>query len=367
MITVKPLKKNWYDNAIICFKKRLSFYSRFFFYGRWIFLINGKNGFLANMYLKCTNPTIMRKLISLLLLISSFYSFSQSNSQPASQEQKLADSLYQLNDFKHALPLYEKIVKQTPANPVTWHRLGYCYHNMGKYAEALKCYEQSLANNPGPLLKQFVETRMARIYSIQKNNTSAVEHLKKSVLLGYSNLSELETNADFAFLRSVAEYKALHDTIYNRTYPCMIDSNARKFDFWVGEWNAYQNGTNNLAGYSKIEIASGGCMILENWTSAIGSYSGKSMNYYMPEIGKWEQTWIGSEGAQQRPNRFINGEYKEGAMRFDFSGKDQNGDYIGHFIFYNLGPDKVRQFSEQSHDSGKTWVTNYDFLYIRKK
>ncbi|MES1225350.1 MAG: hypothetical protein ABUT20_58255, partial [Bacteroidota bacterium] len=156
-------------------------------------------------------------------------------------------------------------------------------------------------------------------------------------------------------------------TIYNRAYPCMADSNSRKFDFWVGDWNAYQNGTTNLAGYSKIEIASGGCMILENWTSAIGSYSGKSMNYYIPETGKWEQIWVGSEGAPQRPNRFVHGEYKDGAMRFEFSGNDRDGDYIGRFIFYNLGPDKVRQFNEQSHDNGKTWVTNYDFLYIRKK
>jgi tetratricopeptide (TPR) repeat protein len=306
----------------------------------------------------------MQKLFSLIVFV---FVCLNSISQPISPEQKIADSLYQLNDFKRALPLYEKVVKQTTNNAVTWHRLGYCYHNTGKYIDALKCYEQSLANNPGKILKQFVESRMARIYSIRNDNNKAFEHLQKSVTLGYNNLSELETNVDFASLRRAAEYKIIHDTIYNRAYPCMADSNSRKFDFWVGEWNAYQNGTSNLAGYSKIEIASGGCMILENWTSAIGSYSGKSMNFYIPATGKWEQVWVGSEGAQQRPNRFINGWYGDGAMRFEFSGKDQDGDYIGRFVFYNLGPDKVRQFNEQSHDNGKTWVTNYDFLYIRKK
>jgi tetratricopeptide (TPR) repeat protein len=313
------------------------------------------------------NKTAMRKLILFSFLSGSLYSFGQQNSQTVSPDQVIADSLYQLNDFKKALSLYEKVVKQINNNAVVWHRLGYCYHNTGKYADALRCYEQSLGNNPGPMLKQFVQSRMARIYSLQKNNLKAIEHLKESVSLGYSNLSELETNADFAFLRSVSGYKIIHDTIYNRAFPCMADSNARKFDFWIGEWNAYQNGTTNLAGYSKIEIASGGCMILENWTSAIGSFSGKSMNYFMPETGKWEQTWVGSEATRDRPNRFVNGEYKDGAMRFEFSGKDQDGDYIGRFIFYNLGQDKVRQFSEQSHDMGKTWMTNYDFLYIRKK
>jgi tetratricopeptide (TPR) repeat protein len=309
----------------------------------------------------------MRKLLSIIAVLGPLLCMSQQNSQPVSPEQKIADSLYQQNDFTNALPLYEKVVKQTTNNAIIWNRLGYCYHNAGKYTEALQCYEKSLANSPGPLLKQFVESRMARIYSYQKNNQKAIEHLKNAVNLGYSNLSELESNAEFAFLRQASDYKIIHDTIYNRAYPCMSDSNSRKFDFWVGEWNVYQNGTNNLAGHSKIEMASGGCMILENWTSAIGSYSGKSMNYYMPAIGKWEQVWVGSEGAPRRPNRFLNGEYKDGAMHFEFSGTDQNGPFNGRFIFYNLGPDKVRQFSEQSYDNGKTWLTNYDFLYIRKK
>jgi len=33
---------------------------------------------------------------------------------------------------------------------------------------------------------------------------------------------------------------------------------------------------------------------------------------------------------------------------------------------FNLGPDRVRQLSEQTVDGGKTWSTQYDFIYIRK-
>ncbi|MEW6208480.1 MAG: hypothetical protein AB1631_08935 [Acidobacteriota bacterium] len=35
--------------------------------------------------------------------------------------------------------------------------------------------------------------------------------------------------------------------------------------------------------------------------------------------------------------------------------------------FFNLGADRVRQFSERSTDGGKTWAVGYDFTYIRKK
>jgi hypothetical protein len=34
--------------------------------------------------------------------------------------------------------------------------------------------------------------------------------------------------------------------------------------------------------------------------------------------------------------------------------------------FFNLGLDKVRQFSQQSKDGGKSWQTEYDLTYIRK-
>ena len=33
----------------------------------------------------------------------------------------------------------------------------------------------------------------------------------------------------------------------------------------------------------------------------------------------------------------------------------------------SLGPDQVRQFSEQSRDGGTTWTVVYDFNYLRKK
>ena len=311
----------------------------------------------------------MKKISFVFALLSYGIVMAQTGTSTSAvlPEQRLADSLFSISEWKQALPLYEKLMEKIPQNSLEWNRMGYCYHNLGNYSDAMSCYEKSLAKNPSPFLKPIVESRMARIYSLQKNNSKAFEWLDSALISGYGNLQELETNTDFTFLRSEAGYKKIHDTVYYRVYPCMADSNARKFDFWVGEWDVHPNGTNTIVGKSKIEIASGGCMILENWASLANAYSGKSMNFYSPQTGKWEQYWIGSEGSPQRPNHFINGEYKDGAMRFDFSGKDQNGDFIGRFVFYNLGPDKVRQFSEQTYDGGKTWNTNYDFIYVRKK
>jgi hypothetical protein len=107
-------------------------------------------------------------------------------------------------------------------------------------------------------------------------------------------------------------------------------------------------------------------MILENWTSANVPYSGKSMNFIDAATGKWQQVWVGAEGGPQ--HIFVNGEYRDGAMHFDFEqtgaqGKKQKG----RFTFFNQGPNQVRQLNETSDDEGKTWNTVYDFTYIRKK
>lgn len=31
------------------------------------------------------------------------------------------------------------------------------------------------------------------------------------------------------------------------------------------------------------------------------------------------------------------------------------------------GPDRVRQLSEQTPDDGKTWLVNFDLIYLRRK
>jgi hypothetical protein len=85
-----------------------------------------------------------------------------------------------------------------------------------------------------------------------------------------------------------------------------------------------------------------------------------------PVSNKWKQSWAGSyvNGRQE----FTNGEYKDSAMRFVFEMTGPQGNkIIGRFIFYNQGPNQVRQFNETSGDGGKTWATTYDFTYVRKK
>jgi hypothetical protein len=151
-----------------------------------------------------------------------------------------------------------------------------------------------------------------------------------------------------------------------KTFPCSVDPKQRVFDFWIGEWDAYVTGTSQLAGHSVIQSASGGCMILENWTSVGVAYNGKSINFIDAATGKWQQVWVGSEGGGQ--HIFINGEYRDSAMHFDFEQKGPGGiKQKGRFTFYNQGPGQVRQLNELSDDDGKTWKIGYDLTYKRRQ
>lgn len=281
-----------------------------------------------------------------------------------------ADSLFLLSDYKNAIPIYEAALKTAGTNSIAWNRLAYSYQSTGQFDKALQNYSKALENKPsGPLLAT-IESRMSRIYAIRNDAENAFAHLQKAVTAGYLNIQELQTHKDFDAIRKDKRFDEIVATVNKNAFPCMSIAQAREFDFWVGEWDVYPNGANVIVGHSKVEIASGGCMVLENWT-ALGAVpnTGKSMNYVNTSTGKWEQHWIGSGGLNLgNPALFVNGEYRDGAMRFEGSTiTPQNQKQISRFIFYNMGPDQVRQFFEVSVDDGKTWTTSYDFIYKRKK
>jgi Tetratricopeptide repeat len=277
-----------------------------------------------------------------------------------------ADSLFGIQNWKEAASAYEFVVKNGTVAPITWNRLGFSYQNLSNYSKALTNYEKALAAKPPVPLEIIIQSRMGRVYSMMNNNDQAFIHLDKAITLGYNNLTELETHKELVNLRADKRYPEAWSRVQVNAYPCLGNAQARQFDFWIGEWDAYVSGTNNLAGHSKIERASGGCMILENWTSAGTPFSGKSMNFVDPVSQKWKQVWVGSNGINA--SEFINGEYRDGAMRFECDSTSLQGvKTLIHFYFFNQGPDQMRQFHETSNDGGKTWATTYDFTYKRIK
>ena len=145
--------------------------------------------------------------------------------------------------------------------------------------------------------------------------------------------------------------------------PCADAAERHRFDFWLGEWDVTTKGGTNV-GSSAVQSVSGGCALLENWTSASGGH-GKSLNAYNPAVGQWQQYWIGQDG---NPTEFRESTWEGRSIVFrahaPAAGKSPATEQ--RLTFSPVDSTTVRQHGENSTDGGATWTTTYDFYYHRK-
>jgi uncharacterized protein (TIGR02246 family) len=310
----------------------------------------------------------MRIIITVVLIVNAALSLAQT---PASTTANapvatIADSLFFNLKYEDAVRSYEDFIAKNPNAPLSsFARMAFSQHYTRHYDEALKSYDIVISKKPGPAMKANLYSRMSMTWSVKKNKLKSLEFLDSAVANGYANSYEMDHSPDYAMIREEPKFKELYKKAYAASFPCSVRPESRLFDFWVGEWDVFLNAyPHQQVGTSSIQNVSGECIILENWQSQNNSFTGKSQNWFDPATKKWTQLWIGSGGGFQY---FRDGEYKNGAMRFTFTQPDTKGyPQPGNFIFYNMGPDMVRQYNEVSTDSGKTFTPVYDFIYKRR-
>ncbi|MDJ0654738.1 MAG: hypothetical protein QNJ40_11315 [Xanthomonadales bacterium] len=138
--------------------------------------------------------------------------------------------------------------------------------------------------------------------------------------------------------------------------PCSSEQHGQ-FDFWIGSWTVYANGA--VAGKNRIEKIHG-CVLLENWTSATGNYSGTSLNIYDAGRKVWHQSWTDSSGLLLQ----LDGGFKEGSMTLRGERPAADGSVQQHQIQWTPQQDgSVRQVWTTSSDDGQTWQTAFDGHY----
>ena len=291
-------------------------------------------------------------IASLLILLSAQLVSAQS----VTAEE--ADALFKAQKWTDAAKAYGEITKSEPKNGRAWYRMGYAFHSMGNFEQAVWSYQRAveIANNPLAMYN------LACSYARLNYKDKAFEWLNKSISSGFIGSKQLQNDADFAGLHGDARFKESVTLADKTTRPCQYAPEYKQFDFWVGEWNV-ETQQGQPAGKNIIERIEEGCILMENWTGAAGG-TGKSINFYNASTKKWRQTWVDSTGNVAE----YEGGYKDGAMRFDGDPVVNNGKKIlRRLTLSSLGPDRVRQLFEQSADDGKTWTPQYDLIYVKKK
>lgn len=280
-----------------------------------------------------------------------------------------ADSLFFAGRYVRAKAAYDSFLTAHPAAAQARLHAGYNALRLRRPDDAIAYFDAIVAAQAGrgaPV----AEAGLAMAYAAKGDQTAALDHLERATAAGYFNAAALDQDPAFAAVRGDPRFAAVRQQVYARQFPCAVDERSRAFDFWIGEWDAYNAATGAPAGQNVIERASGGCMLLENWTGHVtpwgGVSEGKSMNFVDAAAGTWKQVWMGSQGGAQE---FVGGVYRDGTMHFTYESpptSPQGQATTGNLIFYNLGPNKVRQYQDASTDGGKTFQVVYDLIYIRK-
>jgi hypothetical protein len=164
-------------------------------------------------------------------------------------------------------------------------------------------------------------------------------------------------NADPA-VAGDARFDALAKRFAALAAPCIQPGAPwRQLDFWVGSWDVYDRSGNRM-GQSRIERILGDCVVLENWT---GTGEGKSWNTWNAARKRWEQSWVDSSATPI----FFTGQLEEGVMVYHSDQPQPDGSaYERRLTFTPLPGHRVRQLSRATTDGGKTWSTEYDFIYV---
>lgn len=301
---------------------------------------------------------IFQPVLILLLIIIGCLSVAAQNQQQLSPQMAAANELFRGQKWTEAATAYETVLKTEPNNSGAWSRLAAARRSLNQYAPAAQAYEKSIAISNSP----FEMLYLASIYSLMGDKDKAVEWLTKSSDNPKMVIQMIDgKDPDFANIKEDARFKTLVDKLDRKSNPCLYSDEAKQFNFFVGEWDAFTS-QGRHDGTSVIQSIANGCGVLENWRDSFGG-EGKSINFYDPATGKWHQYWIGRNGLPLR----YEGVYKDGALRYEGEPSVVNGKKVlNRLTFFKIDENTVRQFYESSNDEGKTWQPGYDLKYVRR-
>ena len=135
-------------------------------------------------------------------------------------------------------------------------------------------------------------------------------------------------------------------------------SEYHRFDFWIGDWDAFDFGTSTKDARVRVDRILDGCVIHEDYQSVDG-HKGESFSVYDDSRRVWHQTWVTNRGQLL----IIEGNMQDGAMVLagidrTTSGKERH--VRGIWKPVNGG---VRETAVTSTDGGKTWKPWFDLMF----
>lgn len=132
--------------------------------------------------------------------------------------------------------------------------------------------------------------------------------------------------------------------------PCS-SAEYRQFDFWIGNWEAYDR-DGKLLGRTLIEKIEQGCVLQEWWRgNGPDNGAGTSLSMYDRKHGLWRHVWTSARG-NFAP---IDGGWQQGRMLMTGYFVNDKGEREFHRTVWEPVPGGVHHRWDSTADGGATW------------
>ena len=168
----------------------------------------------------------------------------------------------------------------------------------------------------------------------------------------------------------LASHPGIAETSEPWSNPAFSEDPARRFDFWVGEWDVnlrtlQEDLTWQDSHRARASIYSilGGKAILELWDSQ--PIKGFSLRYFDTGKNRWV-LWLNWPGPNRSGSSSLEGRFRHGRGEFFSTRKQPDGtELLSRYSFSDISPVSLRWDDAYSKDGGKTWSRSWIMEFSR--
>ena len=141
--------------------------------------------------------------------------------------------------------------------------------------------------------------------------------------------------------------------------PSCESAEYREFDFFVGDWDAYDFGVpDSVIARNIVTPMLGGCAIREVYVQRDGM-KGESFSTFDASRHIWHQSWVTNHGTVL----LLDGRLQDGRMVLTATEHDRKGDSSLLRGTWIPQGGSVRETAQRSKDGGATWEPVFDIVF----